>query len=51
MQSNGMARGSMTQWFLFSQGLPNSLGTWVVGALGMILIGCGYAVAAGGSRQ
>ncbi len=51
MQSNGMARGSITQWFLFSQGLPNSLGTWVVGALGMILIGCGYAVAAGGSRQ
>jgi len=39
-----MAEGSATQWFLFMQGLPPNLGTWVVGVVGMLLIGCGLAL-------
>ena len=44
VQSQGMAEGSATQWFLFMQGLPPNLGTWVVGVVGMLLIGCGLAL-------
>jgi hypothetical protein len=34
--------------FLLLTGLPTSVGEWVVGALGMVLIGLGWALATGG---
>ena len=50
IQNQAMADGSATQWFLFAQGLPPSIGTWIVGAIGMLLIGLGYSIAAGGKQ-
>jgi hypothetical protein len=48
VQGDAMARGDGLQWLLFSQGLPPSLGTFVVGVVGMLLIGAGWAIASGG---
>lgn len=50
-QSEAMAEGSATQWFLFLQGLPPNIGTWIVGAVGMVLIGCGLALVDGAARK
>ena len=47
VQNQAMAEGSATQWFLFLQGLPPNIGTWIVGAVGMLLIGCGLALVDG----
>lgn len=51
VQRQGMAEGSGTQWFLFLQGLPPNIGTWIVGAVGMVLIGCGLALIDGARRK
>jgi hypothetical protein len=51
VQSNAMANGSATQWFLFLQGLPPNIGTWIVGVVGMLLIGCGLALVDGAVRR
>ena len=51
IQSNAVARGDATQLFLLSQGLPPSIGTWLVGLVGMVLLGVGYAIAAGGGSR
>jgi hypothetical protein len=51
VQGNAMADGSATQWFLFLQGLPPSIGVWIVGVVGMLLIGCGLALVDGGKRR
>lgn len=50
VQNQAMADGSATQWFLFAQGLPPNIGTWIVGAVGMLLIGLGYSIASGGKQ-
>jgi hypothetical protein len=47
-QSQAMADGDPVQWFLFIQGLPPSIGTYVVGLIGMLLMGAGYAVMTSG---
>ena len=41
VQGDAMSRGDGVQWLLFSQGLPPTIGTYVVGAVGMLLIGAG----------
>ena len=51
VQHQAMAEGSATQWFLFMQGLPPNIGTWIVGIVGMVLIGCGFALADGARRR
>jgi hypothetical protein len=51
VQNQAMAEGSATQWFLFLQGLPPNIGTWIVGAVGMVLIGCGLALVDGTGRK
>ena len=51
VQGQGMADGSATQWFLFLQGLPPSIGVWIVGVVGMLLIGCGLALVDGAGRR
>lgn len=48
VQGDAMARGDGVQWLLFSQGLPPTIGTFVVGVVGMLLIGVGWAIASGG---
>lgn len=47
-QSQAMSEGDAVQWLLFLQGLPPSIGTYVVGFVGMVLAGLGWAVASGG---
>ncbi|MGI9116438.1 MAG: hypothetical protein ACR2JV_02235 [Gaiellales bacterium] len=44
VQHQAMAEGSTTQWLLWSQGLPPTIGTWLVGAAGMLLCGFGIAL-------
>jgi hypothetical protein len=51
VQNQAMAEGSATQWFLFLQGLPPSIGVWIVGVVGMLLIGCGLALVDGAGRR
>lgn len=51
VQGDAMARGDGLQWLLFSQGLPPTIGTYVVGVAGMLLIGLGWAIASGGGRR
>jgi hypothetical protein len=51
VQNQAMADGSATQWFLFLQGLPPSIGVWIVGVVGMLLIGCGLALIDGAGRR
>ncbi len=46
----GVANGSILTGVLWLQGMPTSIGEFVLGALGMLLIGGGYAIAAGGRR-
>ena len=48
VQGDAMSRGDGVQWLLFSQGLPPTIGTFVVGIVGMLLIGVGWAIASGG---
>ena len=48
VQGDAMARGDGWQWLLFSQGLPPTLGTYVVGLVGMVLIGIGITIGGGG---
>jgi predicted MFS family arabinose efflux permease len=51
VQNQAMTDGSATQWFLFLQGLPPSIGVWIVGVVGMLLIGCGLALIDGAGRR
>lgn len=51
VQQQAMVDGSATQWFLFLQGLPPNIGTWIVGAVGMVLCGCGMALVDGARRK
>lgn len=51
VQSNAAASGDVGQLLLMSQGLPPSIGTWLVGAVGMLLLGAAYAIAFGGSDR
>lgn len=51
IQSSAVSRGDVGQLLLMSQGLPPTIGTWLVGIVGMLLIGIGFAIATGGSRR
>lgn len=46
-----VANGSILAGVLWLQGMPTSIGEFVLGALGIMLCGGGFAIAAGGRRQ
>lgn len=51
VQSQGVAEGDPVQILLLSQGLPATLGSWVVGIVGMLLGGLGFGIAFGGDGR
>ena len=48
--SNIAASGPAEGSFFLLTGMPTSLGEMITGAIGMVLIGLGYAIATGGGR-